>query len=269
MSRRQQSPLRTRATDARQWRQRSARAPRAPATHDARATQSLAVAAGHRDTEAAKRSGRRAGDAVAHLAPAHARRRRQGRGPGRRAAKNCSERAYRTGEQRGLAVWPEEEAGPVPPGPVAGHSWEEQGPPRRHLPADVSEGTAQWLPLCPPQRGSLRARGVHRWPTVVRHGGLQKARAVRITVPRRAQDAGDGAGDGSPREHALLYAALRGRAAPGRIGTAAYQAARVSGAVAADARPDDCLVGRNGARLALRFHPRGGGREKRGKTSTQ
>jgi hypothetical protein len=67
MSRRQKNPLRALTTDERQWLPRMARAPREPATHVARATQILAVAAGHRYTEAAPRSGRRSGDAVAHL----------------------------------------------------------------------------------------------------------------------------------------------------------------------------------------------------------
>jgi len=67
MSRRQKHPLRVLTTDERQWLQRIACATRAPATHVARAKQLLAVAAGHSYTEAAQRSGRRSGDAVAHL----------------------------------------------------------------------------------------------------------------------------------------------------------------------------------------------------------
>lgn len=67
MSRRQKSPLRTLTTDERQWLQRIARSTLEAATHVVRATQILAVAAGHSYTEAATRSGRRSGDAVAHL----------------------------------------------------------------------------------------------------------------------------------------------------------------------------------------------------------
>jgi hypothetical protein len=67
MSRRQKYPLRTLTTDERQWLQRIARSTHEPATHVVRATQILAVAAGHSYTEAATLSGRRSGDAVAHL----------------------------------------------------------------------------------------------------------------------------------------------------------------------------------------------------------
>lgn len=67
MSRRQKNPLRALTTEERQWLQRIARSTREPATHVARAKQILAVAAGHSYTEAAKRSGRRSGDAVAQL----------------------------------------------------------------------------------------------------------------------------------------------------------------------------------------------------------
>ena len=67
MSRRQKDPLRVFTTDERQWLQRIARLTRAPATHVVRAKQILAVAAGHSYTEAAKLSGRRSGDTVAHL----------------------------------------------------------------------------------------------------------------------------------------------------------------------------------------------------------
>jgi transposase len=67
MSRRQKYPLRALTPEESQWLQRIARSTRAPATHVVRATQILAVAAGHSYAEAAKRSGRLSGDAVAHL----------------------------------------------------------------------------------------------------------------------------------------------------------------------------------------------------------
>jgi hypothetical protein len=64
-SRRQKEPVRVlHEEETRGWR-RSARSTREPASHVRRATQLLAVAAGQSDTEAARMTGRRSGDAVA------------------------------------------------------------------------------------------------------------------------------------------------------------------------------------------------------------
>jgi transposase len=67
MSRRQKNPLRALTEDERSWLRKIARSKREPASHVARAKQLLAVADGHSYTAAAKVSGRKSGDAVAHL----------------------------------------------------------------------------------------------------------------------------------------------------------------------------------------------------------
>ena len=67
MSRRQKEPLRMMTEEEEAWVQRIARATREPATHVVRAKQLLAVAAGQSYSQAARLTGRRAGDAVATL----------------------------------------------------------------------------------------------------------------------------------------------------------------------------------------------------------
>jgi transposase len=67
MSRRQKHPLRKLKPDERLWLQRIARSKSEPASHVARATQLLAVAAGSSYTQAAHSAGRQSGDAVAQL----------------------------------------------------------------------------------------------------------------------------------------------------------------------------------------------------------
>lgn len=67
MSRRQKHPLRALTEDERSWLHKIARSKREPASHVARATQLLAVSDGQSYTAAARASGRKSGDAVAHL----------------------------------------------------------------------------------------------------------------------------------------------------------------------------------------------------------
>ena len=67
MSRRQKHPLRALTEDERSWLRKIARSKREPASHVARAKQLLAVADGQSYTAAAVASGRKSGDAVAHL----------------------------------------------------------------------------------------------------------------------------------------------------------------------------------------------------------
>ena len=67
MSRRQKHPLRALTTDERSWLRKIARFKHEPAGHVARAKQLLAVADGQSYTAAARASGRKSGDAVAHL----------------------------------------------------------------------------------------------------------------------------------------------------------------------------------------------------------
>jgi transposase len=67
MSRRQKDPLRPLTPEERSCLERISRARSEPASHVAHATALLAVADGHTYTAAARRAGRRSGDAVAQL----------------------------------------------------------------------------------------------------------------------------------------------------------------------------------------------------------
>jgi transposase len=67
VTRQQKNPLRELTDDERRWLIRIARSTSEPATHVARAKQILAVADGQSFTQAAISSGRKSGDAVAHL----------------------------------------------------------------------------------------------------------------------------------------------------------------------------------------------------------
>jgi len=67
MSRRKKDPLRTLSEEERDWLERISRSQAEPASHVARAKQILAVADGYNYSEAAQKSGRTSGDAVAHL----------------------------------------------------------------------------------------------------------------------------------------------------------------------------------------------------------
>ena len=67
MARRQKNPLRELSEDEHRWLTRIARSTSEPSSHVARARQILAVADGRTFTQAAQFSGRKSGDAVAHL----------------------------------------------------------------------------------------------------------------------------------------------------------------------------------------------------------
>jgi transposase len=67
MSRRQKNPLRQLLTEEHRWLSIISRATSEPASHVVRAQQLLAVAAGASYSEAARASGRKSNDAVAHL----------------------------------------------------------------------------------------------------------------------------------------------------------------------------------------------------------
>lgn len=67
LARRQNNPLRRLTEDECRWLTRIARSSSEPASHVARARQLLAVAEGRNYTQAAVSSGRKSGDAIAHL----------------------------------------------------------------------------------------------------------------------------------------------------------------------------------------------------------
>lgn len=83
------------------------------------------------------------------------------------------ERAYTVGEQMGLAVWTQDEAGPFQTVPYAGKSWQEDGRPLRQPHEYVRDGTAKLLTLFHPATGEVRAKGVTSCPNTVLHGWLK------------------------------------------------------------------------------------------------
>lgn len=99
--------------------------------------------------------------------------------------KNLIERAYREGEQLGLAVWTEDEAGPYLTRPHPGQSWVEQGQ-AKHQPHEyVRNGTAKLLTLFCPRSGELRAKGVSAAPNAVLHPWLhQELAAILEHLPQ-------------------------------------------------------------------------------------
>lgn len=95
------------------------------------------------------------------------------------------ERAYTLGEQLGLAVWAEDEAGPYQPIPYLGASWQPAGNPAR-LPHEYPRGgTARLLTLFHPATGTLRVKGVTRATNAVLHPWLKaQLRAILATLPQ-------------------------------------------------------------------------------------
>jgi hypothetical protein len=84
------------------------------------------------------------------------------------------EAAHREGEQLGLAVWNQDEAGPYQAIPQAGHSWQPVGQPL-HQPSEyVRGGTAKMLTLLHPATGQVRVKGVGSSANAVLHPWLQE-----------------------------------------------------------------------------------------------
>jgi DDE superfamily endonuclease len=88
--------------------------------------------------------------------------------------KKLIERAYREGEQLGLAVWAQDEAGPYQTRPYPGQSWAEQGQ-AKHQPHEFQRnGTAKLLTLFCPRSGEVRVKGVTTTANAVLHPWLQQ-----------------------------------------------------------------------------------------------
>ena len=83
------------------------------------------------------------------------------------------ERAYRTAEALGIALWCQDEAGPYQAIPQPGASWEPTGDPARQPHEYVRGGTAKLLTLFRPATGEVRAQPVERAPNAVLHPWLQ------------------------------------------------------------------------------------------------
>ena len=94
------------------------------------------------------------------------------------------EQAYRFGEQCGLSVWTEDEAGPYQAIPQAGKSWRPQGQPGRQPHEYARGGTAKLLTLFHPATGQLRVHGVRSSCNAVLHPWLkEELRAIVAALP--------------------------------------------------------------------------------------
>ena len=94
------------------------------------------------------------------------------------------ERADRQGEQLGLAVWNQDEAGPFATVPYEGDTWEADGQPRRQAHEYLPNGTAKLLTLLHPATGQVRVQGVESSANAVLHPWLQaELSAILATLP--------------------------------------------------------------------------------------
>ena len=84
------------------------------------------------------------------------------------------ERADRRGEELGLQVWTQDEAGPYQAIPHPGPSWQPDGHPARQPHEYVRGGTAKLLTLFRPATGELRAEPVEQATNAVLHPWLKR-----------------------------------------------------------------------------------------------
>lgn len=101
--------------------------------------------------------------------------------------KNLIEHAYCDGEQMGLVVWTQDEAGPYVTRPYPGQSWGERGLARRQPHEYVRNGTAKLVTLFCPRSGELRAKGVATTSNAVLHPWLRQELTVILDrLPKAA-----------------------------------------------------------------------------------
>ena len=77
------------------------------------------------------------------------------------------------GEQLGLAIWCQDEAGPFKTEPYAAESWAPEGKPARHPHEHLRNGTAKLLTLFHPATGEVRGKGVVSTANAVLHPWLK------------------------------------------------------------------------------------------------
>ncbi len=82
--------------------------------------------------------------------------------------------AYTLGQQLGLDVWCEDEAGPFQTVPQPGPSWQPQGQPAEQPHEYFRNGTAKVLTLFHPSTGEVRVHGVTSCTNAVLHGWLEQ-----------------------------------------------------------------------------------------------
>jgi len=94
------------------------------------------------------------------------------------------ERAYRTAEAAGIALWTQDEAGPYQTKPHPGERWAPEGDPARQPHEYIRNGTAKLLTLFRPATGEVRAKGVTSAPNAILHPWLQEElSAILATLP--------------------------------------------------------------------------------------
>ena len=86
------------------------------------------------------------------------------------------------GEQLGLDVWCEDEAGPFQTVPQPGPSWQPEGQPAAQPHEYFRDGTAKVLTLFHPRTGEVRVWGVTSCTNEVLHGWLQEELASVVAA---------------------------------------------------------------------------------------
>lgn len=88
--------------------------------------------------------------------------------------------AYTLGQQLGVDVWCEDEAGPFQTAPVPGSSWQPEGQPATCPHEYMRDGTAKLLTLFHPSDGQVQVKGVTSCTNDVLHGWLQQELAAIV-----------------------------------------------------------------------------------------
>lgn len=97
------------------------------------------------------------------------------------------EHAYQTGEELGLAVWTQDEAGPYQTIPYPGTSWQPVGQPVRQPHEYIRNGTAKLLTLFHPASGRVQVKGVTSSANVILHPWLKRElSAILQSLPEKA-----------------------------------------------------------------------------------
>lgn len=104
------------------------------------------------------------------------------------------------GEQLGLAVWCEDEAGPYRTLPYPGASWQPAGQPARRAHEYHPNGTAKMLTLFHPKTGQVHVKGVTRSTNAILHPWMQAQLSAILKALPPAQPAL------SPEENRQLWA---------------------------------------------------------------
>ena len=97
------------------------------------------------------------------------------------------ERAYKMGEQLGLSVWTQDEAGPYQTTPYLGGSWQPQGQPAKQPHEYIKNGTAKMLTLFHPASGQVRVKGVTQSTNAILHPWLKtELEIILLALPPAA-----------------------------------------------------------------------------------